>query len=51
MAKATASFVGFVDGLQIAVQEGTELQDDDPIVEANPDMFGKATAKKGTSKK
>ena len=50
MAKATASFVGFVAGMQVAVQEGAELPDDDPIVEANPDLFGKA-AKKRTPRK
>ena len=48
VAKVTASFVGFVAALQIAVQEGAELPDADPVVEANPDMFDKAPPKKRT---
>ena len=54
MAKATAGFVGFVDGRQVAVQEGAELSDDEPIVRANADVFGEAkrsTPKRTTAKR
>ncbi|MGA9159592.1 MAG: hypothetical protein WB297_01835 [Actinomycetota bacterium] len=51
MPTATDSFVTSVDDVEVIVHAGDELPDDDPVVKANPELFGAAAPKKPTTAK